>query len=195
MRLVVLMGSLLIIVVLLLGPLGPSVLVLVVRFRIGTGHIGQIVRVRHGRYDLLLYKSIWFSAGGTVNHRRVLTNLWRSPTAAGQRQSVGAERTRSVQSGYALLALVAAVALATALAQRTGVTLAALLATRSLLAGNTVGAGQTRIAAFALRAGLALSALHRRPNVLFTSASIASILSPQVPSFRPVRAVPIRIVM
>lgn len=90
------------------------------------------------------------------------TNLGRPPAATGQRQSIGAERARCVQSGHALLTLVAAVALAAALAQRSGVALAALLAARSLLAGNAIGAGQARIAAFALRSGLALGALRSR---------------------------------
>lgn len=64
--------------------------------------------------------------------------LWRSPSAAGQRQAIGAERTGSVQTGDALFALVAAIALAAALAQRSGVAFAALLAARTLLAGNAV---------------------------------------------------------
>lgn len=51
LHLVHLMVSLLILVVLLLWSL---VFVLVIGFRIGTGHIGPIIGVRHRRYDLFL---------------------------------------------------------------------------------------------------------------------------------------------
>lgn len=48
----------------------------------------------------------------------LVTDLRGSPTAAGQRQAVGAERAGRIESGHALLAFVSLVALAATLASR-----------------------------------------------------------------------------
>lgn len=155
-----LMVGLLIFVVLLLGAL-VVLLVIVVGFRVRTRNIGQIVGMRHGRnYVLLLYiatqKKKHESKRNQTHHvytrqQKAEKNvndhsyLRRPPAASRQRQAIGAERTRCVQAGHALFALVAAIALAAAFTRRAGIAFAALLAARSLLARNAVRALEKRI--------------------------------------------------
>lgn len=70
---------------------------------------------------------------------RVTYHLGCPPAAPGQRESVHSERTRCVQSGHALVTLVAAVTLAATLPDRSRVPFAALFTPWTLLARNAVG--------------------------------------------------------